>query len=540
MGAADHFRGNTAFWAFCAPTVPSRTGNTDGARRGRHGARLESRPYSVLNDPRLRLFTHPDLGAANLLSFELDRGLIAGYILGKFGDCFKGYVMVDNADTLQKLNDLVSATLKAGADAADAVDIKSIALSHAQRLGKIEKVERAESRDLGLRVFIGKKQAVASSTDPSKDALAELVQRAIEMAKAVPDDTHCGLANEEDVLSGYIPELDIADPEEPSTETLTARARECEAAARDVHGVSNSDGAEASWASSNIAIVASNGFVGGYSSTGHGFGVAVLAGEGTEMERDYESTSATFSTDLEAPQVVGQIAGERAVARLKPRKVETQQVPVVYAPRVANGLLGHLAAAINGAAVGRGTSFLKDSMGERILPKGVHVIDDPHRKRGHRSKPFDAEGLSNEQMHLIRDGVLENWVLDLATARKLNLSSNGRASRGTSSPPSPSTTNLFMPASQVSPSELIFDITEGFYVTELMGFGINTVTGDYSRGATGFWIENGTISYPVSEVTIAGNLKNMFLNLMQADDLRFKYGTDTPTIRIEGMTVAGN
>ena len=258
------------------------------------------------------------------------------------------------------------------------------------------------------------------------------------------------------------------------------------------------------------------------------------------MERDYESTSATFSEDLEAPEVVGQTAGQRAVARLKPRKVETQQVPVVFAPRVANGLLRHLAAAVNGAAVGRGTSFLKDSMGERILPKGVHIIDDPHRKRGHRSKPFDAEGIPNDEIYLVKDGMLENWVLDLATARKLDLPSNGRASRGTSSPPSPGTTNLYMPASQISPSELIVDITEGFYVTDLMGFGINNVTGDYSRGATGFWIENGTISYPVSEVTIASNLKNMFLNLTQADDLRFKYGTDAPTIRIESMTVAGN
>ncbi|PPR61893.1 MAG: Metalloprotease PmbA [Alphaproteobacteria bacterium MarineAlpha4_Bin2] len=448
--------------------------------------------------------------------------------------------MLDNADTLQQLNDLVSTALKAGADAADAVDIKSVALSHAQRLGEVEKVERAESRDLGLRVFIGKKQAVASSTDSSKDALAELVQRAIDMAKAVPEDTHCGLADAEEVLRGGVPELDLADPEEPSTETLTARARDCEAAARVVLGVSNSEGAEASWSSSNVAIAASNGFAGAYRSTGHGFGVAVLAGEGTEMERDYESTSATFSEDLEAPEVVGQTAGQRAVARLKPRKVETQQVPVVFAPRVANGLLRHLAAAVNGAAVGRGTSFLKDSMGERILPKGVHIIDDPHRKRGHRSKPFDAEGIPNDEIYLVKDGMLENWVLDLATARKLDLPSNGRASRGTSSPPSPGTTNLYMPASQISPSELIVDITEGFYVTDLMGFGINNVTGDYSRGATGFWIENGTISYPVSEVTIASNLKNMFLNLTQADDLRFKYGTDAPTIRIESMTVAGN
>ncbi len=448
--------------------------------------------------------------------------------------------MADQNDTLQQLNELVSAALVAGADAADAVDINSIALSHAQRLGKVEKVERAESRDVGLRVFIGNKQAIASSTNPSATILAELVERAIAMAKSVPDDTHCGLADVEEILNGDIPDLDIADPDEPSTEILAMRASDCEAAARSVLGVSNSEGAEASWSSSEVAITASNGFTGSYRSTGHAFGVAVLAGEGTGMERDYESTSATYGIDLETPEFVGQTAGKRVVARLKPRKVETQQSPVVYAPRVANGLLRHLAAAVNGAAIARGTSFLKDRMGERILPKGVHVIDDPHRQRAPSSKPFDAEGLSNDPMHLVEDGVLENWVLDLSTARKLGLSSNGRASRGTSSPPSPGTTNLYMPASRISPADLIADITNGFYVTELMGFGINNVTGDYSRGASGFWIENGTISYPVSEVTIAGNLKDMLMNLAQADDLRFKYGADAPTIRIEGMTVAGN
>ncbi len=448
--------------------------------------------------------------------------------------------MADESDSSELLNDLIARALKAGADAADAVDIKSIALSHAQRLGEVEKVERAESRDLGLRVFFGQKQAVASSTDPGKDALAEVVARAVSMAKAVPDDENCGLADPEQILTADVPDLDIVDSEEPSTDVLAERASECEAAARAVLGITNSEGAEASWSSSDVSIAASNGFTGAYRSTGHGFWVAVLAGEGTGMERDYESTSATYASDLDAPNYVGQTAGERAVARLDPRKVETQQVPVVFAPRVSNGLVRHLAGAVNGSAIARGTSFLKDSMGERIFPEGIHIIDDPHRKRGHRSKPFDAEGLPNGAMHLVEDGVLENWVLDLSTARKLGLESNGRASRGTSSPPSPSTTNLYMTAGKVSPADLIVDITEGFYVTELMGFGVNNVTGDYSRGATGFWIESGSIAYPVSEVTIAGNLKEMFMNMTVADDLQFKYGTDAPTIRIEGMTVAGN
>tara|TARA_Y100001934_G_scaffold7188_1_gene9713 strand:- start:96619 stop:97965 length:1347 start_codon:yes stop_codon:yes gene_type:complete len=448
--------------------------------------------------------------------------------------------MADDSDSTELLNDLVVRAMNAGADAADAVDIKSIALSHAQRLGEVEKVERAESRDFGLRVFLGQKQAIASSTDPSEAARAELVERAVSMAKAVPDDENCGLADPAQILTSNTPNLDTADPEEPTMAVLAERASACEAAARGVLGITNSEGAEASWSSSDISIAASNGFSGAYRSTGHGFGVAVLAGEGTSMERDYESTSATYSADLDDPNYVGQTAGERAVARLNPRKVETQQVPVVFAPRVSNGLVGHLAGAVNGSAIARGTSFLKDSMGARIFPKGFHIIDDPHRRRGHRSKPFDAEGLPNKAIHLVEDGILENWVLDLSTARKLGLDSNGRASRGTSSPPSPSTTNLYLTPGKISPADLIVDITEGFYVTELMGFGVNNVTGDYSRGATGFWIKNGTIAYPVSEVTIASNLKDMFMSMTVADDLRFKYGTDAPTIRVEGMTVAGN
>lgn len=443
-------------------------------------------------------------------------------------------------DSRDLLADLIAKAKTAGADAADAVDIRSIASSCAQRLGAVEKVERSESRDLGLRVFVGRRQAVVSSTDQATPALKELVDRAVAMARAVPEDPYAGLADPEAVLAGDPPDLAICDPDEPTTETLAARASACEAAALAVAGVTNSEGAEASWSLSDVTLVASNGFSGAYRLSGHGFGVAVLAGEGTGMERDYDSTSATFAADLDDPELIGRNAGERAVSRLKPRKVKTRQVPVVYAPRVANGLVRHLAGAINGTAVARGTSFLTRRMGEKIFADGIHILDDPHRKRGHRSKPFDAEGLPNAAMHLVEDGVLTNWVLDLSTARKLGLESNGRAARGTSSPPSPSTTNLYMAAGRIAPDALIADIAEGFYITELMGFGINNVTGDYSRGATGFWIENGAIAYPVSEVTIAGNLKDMFLALTPASDLRFKYGTDAPTVRVEGMTVAGS
>ena len=286
-------------------------------------------------------------------------------------------------------------------------------------------------------------------------------------------------------------------------------------------------------------MAASNGFAGSYGGTGHGVSVAVLAGQGTAMERDYDYTSAVHAGDLGDPVAVGKRAGERAVRRLGARKVATCQVPVVYDPRIASSLLRHLLGAISGPAIARGTSFLKDKLGQRLFPAGIAVIDDPHKRRGLRSKPFDGEGLPNQRRALIEDGVLTTWLLDLASARQLGLKSTGHASRGTSSPPSPSPTNLWLEPGAVTAQELIGDIKQGFYVTELMGMGVNGVTGDYSRGAAGFWIENGALAYPVSEVTVAGNLKDMFQHVIAASDLEFKTGIDAPTLRIDGMTLAG-
>jgi PmbA protein len=286
-------------------------------------------------------------------------------------------------------------------------------------------------------------------------------------------------------------------------------------------------------------MAASNGFAGGYAGTGHSVSAAVLAGEGTGMERDYSYTSAVHAGDLRDPAAVGTEAGERAVQRLGARKVATCQVPVVYDPRIASSLLRHLLGAISGPAVARGTSFLKDKLGQRLFPRGIAVIDEPHKPRGLRSKPFDGEGLANSRRAIIEDGVLTTWLLDLASARQLRLKSTGHASRGTSSPPSPSPTNLWLEPGPVTAQELLGDIAQGFYVTELMGMGVNGVTGDYSRGAAGFWIEGGELAYPVSEVTVAGNLKDMFQHLTAASDLAFKTGIDSPTLRIDGMTIAG-
>jgi PmbA protein len=359
------------------------------------------------------------------------------------------------------------------------------------------------------------------------------------MARLAPEDPYCGLAPRE-LLATSFPDLDIDDDFEPSTERLIALARVAEESALANKGVTNSEGGSAGWGRSRVTLVTSEGFAQTYGGSSSSVSCSVLAGSGTAMERDYDFTSARHFEDLGPAQEVGRVAAERALKRLNPRKVKSCSVPVVFDPRDSMSLVGHFAGAINGISVARGTSFLKDKMGEQIFRRGVRVIDDPHRKRGMRSKPFDGEGVANRKTALIDNGVLQTWVLDTAAARQLKLKSTGHAARGTGGPPSPSTTNLYMEAGALTPKELIADITQGLYVTELIGMGVNGVTGDYSRGAAGFWIENGEITYPVSEITIAGNLKDMFRNLTPANDLVFKYGTNAPTLRVEGMTVAGS
>jgi PmbA protein len=444
-------------------------------------------------------------------------------------------VTVNAQDTLDRL---IRAAKAAGADAADALIVEGVSAGVSCRLGKVEDVERAESSNLGLRVFVGARVAFVSSSDVSARGLAELPERAVAMARLAPEDKFAGLAPRE-LLAKSIPDLDIEDAHEPPADALVDRARTVEAAAMAVKGITNSEGGSASYGRSGIALATSEGFFGRYAATSHSTAVAVLAGEGTGMERDYDHATARHLADLEGPETVGRRAGERTVARLAPRKVKSQAVPVIYDPREAGGLLGDLAGAISGASIARGVSFLKDRMGEQVFSAGVDIVDDPHRMRGLRSKPFDGEGVRNRRTALIENGVLKTWLLDVASARQLGLTTTGHAARGVGGPPMPSTTNLYMAPGRVTRDALMDDIREGFYVTELMGMGVNGVTGDYSFGATGFWIENGKVAYPVSEVTIAGNLKEMFRNLTPANDLVFRYGVNAPTVRIEGMTVAG-
>ena len=446
--------------------------------------------------------------------------------------------MSEHSNDLDRLNDLIAKARRHGADAADALLVDSVALSHAHRMGETEKVEREESTDLGLRVLVGQKQAIVSSTDLEASALDELVTRAVAMARTVPDDPYGGLADPEQLCTD-IPAVDTLDNDEPASEVLVDRAKTCEGAARDVSGITNSEGAEASWSYRRLALAASNGFAGGYAVSNHSVGTSVIAGEGTAMESDYEYASAVYGADLEDAAAIGRRAGERAVRRLNPRKMKTSQVPVVFDIRVAGGLLRHLVGAISGPAITRGTSFLKDKLGKKIFADGIRVVDDPLRPRGLRTHPFDGEGLATRQTDIVSDGILRTWLLDLASARQLGLESTGHASRGTSGPPSPSVSNLHLEPGKQPLAELIADIDSGFYVTSLMGMGVNGVTGDYSRGAAGFWIENGEITFPVSEMTIAGNLNDMFGRMTPASDLEFRYGINSPTVRIDGMTVAG-
>ncbi len=433
---------------------------------------------------------------------------------------------------------LVEAARRAGADAADALHVRNTSLSVSRRLGKIEQLERAEGFDLGLRVFVGKRQAIVSSSDADPRGFAALAERAVAMARVVPEDPFGGLAERPDAPRELGP-LDLADAAEPTAEELLARAAVAEEAALSVPGVTNSEGADAGYGRYAVSLVASNGFAGSYERTSHSLSVTALAGTGTAMERDHDWSSVVHLADLDDPEAIGRRAAERAVARLNPRRPKTARIPVVYDPRVAGSLLGHLAGAINGAAVARGTSFLRDRLGQPVMARGLTVRDDPSRPRGLRSRPFDGEGMTGVPRAVVEDGVLTTWLLDWRSARQLGLASTGHATRGTSGPPSPAPTNLWLEPGQVTPAELMSDIVEGLYVTDLIGMGVNGVTGDYSRGAAGFMIRNGALAEPVSEITIAGNLKEMLMNISVANDLEFRRGTDAPTLRIEGLTLAG-
>jgi PmbA protein len=447
--------------------------------------------------------------------------------------------LLDQSDLTDLAQRLVTAARKAGADQADALAVRSVSLAVEVRDGAVEESERSEGDDLGLRVIVGRRQAVVSTNDLKGDGFDALAERAVAMARAAPDDRFTGLADASQ-LAQQFPALDLIDPHMPDVDVLEARAREAEAAGLAVAGVTKSGGASASAGIGGLVLVTSHGFHGATIASRHGISMTAIAGDGTGMEQDYDFSSTLHAADLEGAQAIGRRAGERAVKRLNPRKVATRRVPVVFDSRISGSLVGHLSSAANGSSVARKTSFLREKLGEKIFASGINIIDDPLRPRGLRSRPFDAEGIAGRARHLVEDGVLKTWILDCATARELNLETTGHAQRGVSSTPSPGASNLHLTPGSKSPNELIADIEDGFYITDMIGMGVNLVTGDYSRGASGFWIEKGERTYPVSEVTIAGHLSEMFASLVPANDLVFRFGTNAPTLRVEGMTVAGH
>ena len=444
--------------------------------------------------------------------------------------------LLDQSQLAERAADLVAAARRAGADAADAVAVRGVSQSVGVRLGKIEQTDRAEGDDFGLRVFVGKRHATISANAFTN--AGELAARAVAMARVAPEDPYAGLAPE-DRLATAFPDLDLLDPVPVDTARLTDLALAAESAAMAVEGITNSGGASASWALGGLVLVTSHGFTGAYLVSRHSLSVTAVAGQGTGMERDWDSSYKTHAADLDDPATIGRSAGEKAVRRLAPRKVPSGTATVIYDPRASGGLVGHLASAINGASIARKTSFLKDHLGKQVFAPGITISDDPFRRRGPASRPFDGEGIVGEKLDIIADGVLTTWTLDAATARELGLQSNGRASRGVGSP-RPGSTNLTLHPGPTRRADMLASVRSGLYITDMIGSGVNGVTGDYSRGCSGFWIENGELTFPVSEITVAGNLRDMYARLVPADDLTYRYGTDAPTVMIEGMTIAGD
>jgi PmbA protein len=443
--------------------------------------------------------------------------------------------ILDQSDLTEKAARLVAAARRAGADAADAVCVRGVSLSVEVRLGKVEETGRAEGDDFTLRAFVGKRSASVSANvfaDP-----AELAERAVAMARVAPEDRFAGLADRERLATEF-PDRDQLDPTIPSAKELTETALAAEDAARAVAGVTNSGGASAGWSLGGLVLATSDGFQGAYLVSRFGLSASAIAGTGTGMERDYDFDNKVYRGDLNSPVAIGRSAGERAVRRLNPRKVPSGRSTVVYDPRVAVGLVGHLAGAVNGASIARKTSFLRDRMGEQVFASTIRITDDPTRPRGMASRPFDGEGVAGAPLDVVSGGVLQTWLLDSATARELGLETNGRAARGGGNP-SPGATNLTLLPGEQSPEAMIREIGSGLYVTELIGHGASIVTGDYSRGAAGFVIENGELGHAVSEVTIAGNLKDMFREMRPANDLVYRFSVNAPTVAVPGMTVAG-
>jgi len=432
---------------------------------------------------------------------------------------------------------LVQRGIAAGATAADALYVADRSSAVQVRLGELEDVSRSEGQQIGLRLFDGQRSATVASSDMSDEALGVLVERCLAMAREAPEDPFAGLAPEQLLQLGDMPSIDGLDPREPDPTELRVRALEAERAALGVPGITNSSGASAGASGSTIALATSGGFSGAYSVSGHSCSAGVIAGEGGTMQRDHAWHSARFLEDLDSAEEIGRKAGDRAVARLNPSRPKPGKYPVIFDPRVSAGLLSHFTGAISGSSIARKTSFLQDKLGQAVFASGVTIVDDPLRKRGLRSRPFDAEGVRVARRELVSGGVLQTWIAETASAKQIGIEPTGHASRGVSGAPGASPSNLYMEAGKRSREELLAAFPEAVLIIELIGHGVNGVTGDYSRGAVGFMVRGGEIAEPVAEITIASNLADMFAMLEPASDLEFRRGVDAPTILVPEMTV---
>lgn len=447
--------------------------------------------------------------------------------------------MTDRLETLTAA--LLAAARRAGAGAADAIAVESRSLGIDIRGGALEQAERSEAVEIGLRVLIGQRQACVSASDISARTIDEMATRAVAMAREAPEDDSIGLADPlqlSAVRDGAA--LELCDPaDEPDPATLAEDARRAEAAALAVAGVSQCQSASAGYGRNRIHLAASNGFSGGYARSSSSVSAVAITGEGLAMERDWAAEARVWRADLPAPEDVGRLAGDRAVARRGARKPPTGAFPVLYDERIAAGLIGHLLAAVNGQAISRGASWLRDGLGAQVLPAGLSILEDPHRPRISGSRPFDAEGLATAPRAIVKGGILTGWTLDLGTGRRLGLASTASATRGAGTPPSPSVSNIALTQGTASRDQLLAEMGNGLLVTALMGASINATTGDYSRGASGFWVENGQITHPVNECTIAGNLREMMMRITPANDARAHLSHVVPSLLVEGLTIAG-
>ena len=446
-------------------------------------------------------------------------------------------------DDKDVMNILIDTALSSGASAADCVLSRSRGVSLTRRLGKDETIERYEDFDTGLRVFVGNKIASVSTNENSETAIKDVARRAVDMAKIAPQDDFSLIASQEILEEFPINEalsVDSYDKVEPNIDIIRDRAKEVEDTALSIKGITNSDGADASWGEGETLLMTSNGFFGCSKKSNHSVSVVVIAEKNGKMERDYDYSSKVFGEDLKTSKQIGLEAANKTLARMGATKPVTGKYPVIFDPRVSRSIASHFASAINGSAIARKTSFLKDMLNKQVANTSINIVDDPFLERGLGSRLFDAEGLGSRKYTLIKDGVLQQWLLDLSSAKQLNLKPFGNAKRGISGPPSPGTSNFMILPGKITPENLIKGISNGFYVTDMIGSSVSMITGDYSRGASGFWIKNGKLSMPITEATIAGNLKEMFMTLQPANDLDFSHSMNSPTLLIEGMTIAGN